>query len=218
MDKKILVLVFSSAFLLSGCSATSLLQTQEQSAQIETKNSLDDITTQTNEDKKGMISEPINNALARITKKPSGLKVSPDHSPINPEKFSGYHTGADFEIFPEEEKTEVNIYSVCAGPLILKKYVSGYGGVAVQQCIINNGDVTVIYGHLKLSSILAELNQELSPGNKIGILGQGSSQETDGERKHLHLGIHKGKTITLLGYVESQDLLSEWIDPAILIK
>lgn len=156
---------------------------------------------------------PISNALDRITKKPFGIKVSPNNSPVTPEKFSGYHTGVDFETFANEQDTDVNIYAICNGEIILKRFVSGYGGAVVQKCVLNETDFTVIYGHLKLSSITPELNKKLNRGDQIGILGKGYSTETDGERKHLHLGIHKGNEINLLGYVNSQDLLNNWINP-----
>ena len=163
-------------------------------------------------------SEPISNALARITKKPFGLKVSPGSSPVSPEKFFGYHTGVDFETAPAEQNLEVAIYAICPGSLVLKKYASGYGGVAVQQCQINGDDVTIIYGHLKLSSINGELNKILKAGQLIGILGQGYSPETGGERKHLHLGIRLGKQINLLGYVQKLADLNQWLDVSNLLK
>src|SRR4030067_1140465 len=42
---------------------------------------------------------PINRADERVTKKPFGIFITPQNSPIQPEKFSGFHTGADFENF-----------------------------------------------------------------------------------------------------------------------
>ncbi len=155
---------------------------------------------------------PISNALTRVTKKPFGLKVSPGHSPVSPERFSGYHTGVDFETLPNEQNIDVPIYAVCTGPLIYKKWVSGYGGVAVQSCQLNKQAATIIYGHLKLASINIKLNKKITAGTPIGVLGKGYSTETDGERKHLHLGIHKGKTISLLGYVQNPKDLSSWLD------
>jgi murein DD-endopeptidase MepM/ murein hydrolase activator NlpD len=168
--------------------------------------------------KGGKISEPIDNALTRVTKKPFGIKVSPTNSPVSPEKFSGYHTGVDFETLQSEQDSDVQIYAVCAGQLALKKYATGYGGVAVQRCKINNSDVTIIYGHLKLASISAKTGQNLNSGELIGILGKGYSTETDGERKHLHLGIHKGTAINILGYVQIKSQLDGWIDAMTLLK
>ncbi|PWB38677.1 MAG: hypothetical protein C3F02_03120 [Parcubacteria group bacterium] len=164
------------------------------------------------------IADPIADARSRVTKKTFGLKVSPQNSPVSPERFSGYHTGVDFETTAEEKDTIVPINTICNGPLILKKWVSGYGGVVVQSCQINKLDITVVYGHLKLDSVQAALNQELLVGSTLGQLGQGYSSETDQERKHLHLGIHRGKNIDLRGYVGSADDLTQWIDALTLVQ
>jgi murein DD-endopeptidase MepM/ murein hydrolase activator NlpD len=166
----------------------------------------------------GSISEPLAEALTRVTKKPFGLKVSPQDSPVSSERFFGYHTGVDFETLPSEQDINVSIYAICEGSLLLKKWASGYGGVVVQACQINNEDVAVVYGHLRLNSISAKVDQVLKSGQQIGILGKGFSTETDGERKHLHLGIHKGKAINLLGYVQTLGELDNWIDVLILLK
>jgi hypothetical protein len=44
------------------------------------------------------------------------------------------------------------------------------------------------------------------------MLGKGHSPETDGVRKHLHLGIHKGTSIDIRGYVPTQDSVEQWLD------
>lgn len=43
---------------------------------------------------------PLTDAAARITKKPFGIFITPQNSPVQPERFSGFHTGTDFEILP----------------------------------------------------------------------------------------------------------------------
>ncbi|MCL5795547.1 MAG: M23 family metallopeptidase [Patescibacteria group bacterium] len=165
-----------------------------------------------------IISQPINNALSRVTLKPFGIKVSQNNSPVNPERFSGYHTGVDFETLNEEQDVDIKIYAICTGLVITKKHTSGYGGVIVQECQINNSDVTVVYGHLRLSSVDVKLSEIISSGQAIGVLGKGYSPETDGERKHLHLGIHRGKNINLLGYTQNQNELAQWLDITTLLK
>jgi hypothetical protein len=155
---------------------------------------------------------PISRYSERITKKPFGIKISPEESPVQPEKFSGYHTGTDFEIFSDELNADVEISAICDGKIIIKRFATGYGGILVQTCTINNSDMTVVYGHLKLTSIKAAINDTLNKGDEIGLLGDAYSTETDGERKHLHLGIHKGKEINILGYVQTQKELDGWID------
>jgi hypothetical protein len=160
---------------------------------------------------------PLDRAGERVTKKPFGIYITPATSPVQPERFQGYHTGTDFEIFPEELDKEVPVKAVCSGNLKLKKYATGYGGVAVQDCNLNGQAITVIYGHLKLSSITASVDKNINVGEAIGILGADKSTETSGERKHLHLGFHKGTAINILGYVSAQADLSNWIDPCLYV-
>ncbi len=159
-----------------------------------------------------LLAEPIRNALSRVTKKSFGLEVNPGHSPVSPEKFSGYHTGVDFETLTDEQAVDVPIFALCSGPLLLKKWASGYGGVLVQQCRIEAREVTVIYGHLRLASIQNKIGDELTAGRELGVLGKGYSSETDGERKHLHLGIHLGTTVNIRGYVPDTAELKQWLD------
>lgn len=152
---------------------------------------------------------PIDRAAERVTKKPFGLKVS--------DRFQGYHTGTDFEIFDDEQKSEVKIFAACDGPVRQKQFVNGYGGVIIQGCNQKGEPVTVLYGHLKLESVKANTDDKLLIGDLIGILGKGFSTETDGERKHLHLGIHRGTAIDLRGYVPRESDLKNWINPADLL-
>lgn len=156
---------------------------------------------------------PLDRAKERVAKKPFGFFITPENSPIQPEKFRGYHTGTDFEIFPEELNIEIPVKAVCSGKLLMKKYSTGYGGVAAQACSINNQQITVVYGHLKLESISASAGDEIKIGDKLGILGKAYNAETGGERKHLHLGFHRGASINILGYVKNKSELSGWIDP-----
>ncbi|MFH1235627.1 MAG: M23 family metallopeptidase [Parcubacteria group bacterium] len=132
-------------------------------------------------------------------------------SPVQPEKFSGYHTGVDFEMLSEEEyDADTPIYAICDGPLVRKQTADGYGGYAVQHCTLDGQAVTVIYGHLDISRITAAT--DLLPGDLIGYLGDHESGQTDGERKHLHLGIHKGTDINIRGYVNSEAGLDDWLN------
>lgn len=163
-------------------------------------------------DNSSILALPISKALERVTKKPFGLFVSPGHSPISLEKFTGFHTGVDFETLLSEANIDVPIFAACTGPMLLKKWATGYGGVAVQQCDLAGQAVTIIYGHLRLASIKTNINENLSAGEQFAVLGTGYSTETDGERKHLHFGIHKGTQINLLGYVQNESELSGWLN------
>jgi len=153
----------------------------------------------------------------RVTKKPFGIYITPATSPVQPERFKGYHTGVDFEIFPDELKEIVNVQAVCTGKLKLKEYASGYGGVAVQDCKLDKQPMTVVYGHLKLASINKKAGDSLKAGEVIGVLGAANSQETNGERKHLHLGFHKGTSINIKGYVSVKSGLTDWLDPCLYV-
>lgn len=156
--------------------------------------------------------EPIYGALNRVTKKPFGIDISPKNSPVSPERFSGFHTGVDFETTAEEENIDIDVKTICEGELVYKNWVSGYGGVVIEKCSINEQVVTVLYGHIKLSSVPQKVGTKLTVGEKLAVLGKGASTETDGERKHLHLGIHKGGSINLLGYVKQKSGLVDWLD------
>ncbi len=158
-----------------------------------------------------VVADPVDRASERVTKKPFGIYITPKTSPVQPEKFTGFHTGVDFETFPQETNSSIPFYAICPGKILTKRTATGYGGVLVQSCTINNQAVTVIYGHVSLKSIVKNIGDSLSQGEKIGFLGQPPT-ETDGERKHLHLGIHKGTEINIKGYVQSASELSSWLD------
>jgi hypothetical protein len=160
---------------------------------------------------------PLADAQARVTKKPFGIRVSPSDSPVQPERFVGYHSGVDFEIKAGEEDQSLPVTAICAGEVKLVKWVSGYGGLLITSCEINKEAVTVLYGHLSLASITKKLGESVQVGEQVATLGQGFSRETDGERKHLHLGIHRGTATVLAGYVATEQQLAQWLDPVKLI-
>jgi murein DD-endopeptidase MepM/ murein hydrolase activator NlpD len=215
MNKKIFFVLLGFGLLCSGCGSPNTAQTPKASSGTEVAAS----TTSPETAKPGSgLTEPISGGLSRVSKKTFGLYVSPGHSPISPERFTGYHTGIDFETTPQEQKADVDIFAACSGKLLLKEYASGYGGVAVQSCVLNGQNVTLIYGHLRLSSIIPNKGDSVAAGQKIAVLGTGYSTETDGERRHLHFGIHIGTTVNILGYVQKKADLSGWIDPEQFLK
>lgn len=164
-----------------------------------------------------IFSPPLPNSQERITKKPFGLFVTPQNSPVSPERFFGYHTGIDLEVFPDEIAKDVTVQAVCPGEVLLKRSASGYGGVLVQKCLLEKENITVVYGHLRLKSITKNVGENLAKEETIGVLGSSHSAETDGERKHLHLAFHKGNTINILGYVQNKIDLLAWLDPQLYI-
>lgn len=163
-----------------------------------------------------VISIPLDNAPARITKKPFGIKVSPDNSPVKPEKFSGFHTGTDFEIFESEKEEDVQVRAICDGEIIQKTSISGYGGVIIQKCQHENSPVLILYGHILLDSSTQE--KEIKKGDFLTLLSPANSPQSGYERKHLHLGIIKGEKIDYRGYVKMEKELSEWIDSEIILQ
>ncbi len=163
--------------------------------------------------KKPALSEPISSAKSRITKKPFGIYITPQTSPVQPEKFAGYHTGTDFETTSSEASVDVPIYAACGGKIRLQEIVQGYGGVIVQDCTLDNQPVTVLYGHLNIRQAhVLSVGQEVNARDKIAVLAPENSELSGGERKHLHLGIHKGTTLDFRGYVQNQSELSGWLD------
>ncbi|MEP7162832.1 MAG: M23 family metallopeptidase [Candidatus Moraniibacteriota bacterium] len=156
---------------------------------------------------------PLERANERVTKKPFGIFIDPETSPVQPERFRGYHTGADFETFPEEAAMALPIRAVCDGKVLDKRVATGYGGMLVTSCTLSLKSVTVVYGHLALVSIPWRIGDTVTTGDILGNLGLGGSRETDGERKHLHLSIHKGEALNIRGYTSKKSELDSWIDP-----
>jgi len=149
---------------------------------------------------------PIAEFKQRITKKFFGTYVTPENSPVQPERFTGYHTGVDVEY--GDVTADVPVYTIADGTVEVSEWASGYGGVMV----IKNAKFYSLYGHLRQSSMLA-VGTRVTKGQQIAVLGTAYSHETDGERRNLHFGIIVSSTITIKGYVATKAELSSWIDP-----
>src|SRR5690348_16155292 len=65
------------------------------------------------------LTDPISNAAARVTKKPFGIYVTPQNSPVQPERFTGFHTGTDFETTPTEANSLVPFFAICSGKILV---------------------------------------------------------------------------------------------------
>lgn len=156
--------------------------------------------------------EPVDGFLQRITLKPFGIYITPATSPVQPERFTGYHTGADAEYTDMQGKL-VEVKAMATGTVVLARRVSGYGGVVVIRHDINGQQILTLYGHLDPASLVA-INTQVAAGQVIGKLGEGYTAATDYERKHLHLAMLKGKTVDLHGYVSTEkELLAGWYNP-----
>lgn len=161
---------------------------------------------------------PISGFYVRVTKKTFGQYITKANSPVQPERFSGYHTGADAETTADEKDADVPVYAIANGTLVLKKYASGYGGVILVKFSLNKETITAVYGHVRLSSVTKKVGDTVKKGEQLAVLGTGFSTETDGERKHLHFGLLKGPSTNIKGYVSSTAQLSPWEDPVQWLK
>lgn len=164
-------------------------------------------------DAPSMIMPPMVDFISRVTKKPFGIHITPSTSPIQPEQFSGYHTGADAEMTAAEADLDLAVKSVAAGTVLFAGRVDGYGGVIVIRHTINDEPLLSLYGHLRISSFTVKAGSGVKQGQQLAVLGTGFTSETDGERKHLHFGLIRGTTITYRGYVERESELDAWVDP-----
>ncbi|MFC1617791.1 M23 family metallopeptidase [Patescibacteria group bacterium] len=166
--------------------------------------------TETQED---ALIEPVEEFEQRISLKPFGIYITPKNSPVQPEKFSGYHTGVDVEFTDRED--EIPVRAIADGEVIEARAVSGYGGLTAIKHTIDDQEIIVIYAHLDPTS-LPTVGSQVTAGEVIGRLGEGNTAETDFERKHLHLGFLKKDSLDVRGYVNSESELDQWIDPLTL--
>lgn len=161
---------------------------------------------------------PIDHFYSRVTKKPFGMYVTPATSPIRPERFRGYHAGADAETTSAEKKKDIPVFAVTVATVAYTGWVRGYGGVIVLRFTDQGKTYTALYGHVRQSSITVRAGQKVVAGKKLAVLGTGYSTQTDGERKHLHFSIHRGSGVVFLGYVQQKSQLSAWVDPVAWLK
>lgn len=153
---------------------------------------------------------PTSEFEARITKKKFGSYITPATSPVQPERFSGYHTGVDVE-FTDTTK-DVPVRAITNGIVTFSGFIGGYGGVILVTHKIENVSRTALYGHLDPAS-LKSAGEKVKKGQTIGNLGDGQTQEADGERKHLHFAILTNTRQDFRGYVQTKSELASWLDP-----
>jgi hypothetical protein len=161
------------------------------------------------------LAEPLSFYGGRATPLSFGLYVTPnpEENPIDPpERFEGFHAGTDYEVSTDELEEEVSVSAICTGEIAYSGFAEGYGGLVVQRCRIRGEDVSVIYGHLSLGNVPKQ-KSKVKAGARIGILADARTHESGENRKHLHLGIHRGEELDLRGYVQSEEELKEYIDP-----
>lgn len=154
--------------------------------------------------------EPVAQFTQRITKKPFGIHITPATSPVQPERFSGFHTGVDVEY--DDVADDIPVKAIADGIIVASQTVPGYGGVVAIQYELNNEQVIGLYGHLD-NDTRSLAGTEVTSGQTVGFLGEDQSLDTDGERKHLHFGIFKGMTVSYKGYVDTEAELDNWYNP-----
>lgn len=171
-------------------------------------------TTQPSVVVQSIYAEPVAGYVSRVTKKPFGIYITPATSPIQPERFTGYHTGADAEY--QDVAADVPVNALADGKIVLSETASGYGGVFMVSFDLNGVQHTALYGHIRPSS-LPKIGRIVSKGEQIALLGTGYSTETDGERRHLHFAVLSDNSLNIKGYVSTKAQLSSWIDPLTLL-
>lgn len=134
-------------------------------------------------------------------------------------RFLGYHSGIDVEVDPQDIARKVPVYSIFEGEVKAVKAADGYGGVVAVEHTFNETKLMGIYGHVRLWDVNVKVGQKVTSGYLIGYLGADYSNETDGERKHLHFGLSKKEDVDIRGYVEGiRELKENWVNPNEFLK
>lgn len=159
-----------------------------------------------------ILTEPVSGFLEAITLKPFGIYITPETSPVQPDKFTGYHTGADAEV-----PAGTTVVAITDGIVLQSGNVQGYGGMIAIEHDIDGQRVVGVYGHLDPASLVAQ-DEDVVAGQRIGVLGDGFTEQTDGARAHLHLSLYRGAGLDVRGYARSEAELANWIDPEELLS
>jgi len=157
------------------------------------------------------LAEPVSGFKTRITKKSFGIFISPENSPVENDRFLGYHNGVDAEF--EDVEGDVPVKAIADGIIIFRDWVSGYGGVIVIKHTIKDISFLALYGHVDPASLPPSTITTVKAGQQIAILGDNHSEETDGVRKHLHFSILPGEELDFHGYVQTEEELGKWLNP-----
>ncbi len=211
-EKSLSVKIFALivGVILLGCMQTKTPNPQVSTAP--TKSGTQIPTDQPAPIPKTVLAYPIDNFTTGVTKKPFGIYITPATSPVQPERFTGYHTGADIETSAAQKDTGVWVHAIADGKVELNRWVSGYGGVIIISFNFNGKTYSALYGHLNTPANL-KVGDRITAKQTLTTLGAGYSHATDGERKHLHFSLRPGVDLDLRGYVQNKSELSSWIDP-----
>ncbi len=128
------------------------------------------------------------------------------------DRFTGYHVGDDIE-YTDAPNQDIPIYSIADGVIDYKGWVSGYGGLLRVRYQLESKTIHALYGHIALESSSLQVGESVRAGQFLANLGKGESDETDGERKHLHFGLYEGTAKRINGYEQTQSTVANWINP-----
>jgi murein DD-endopeptidase MepM/ murein hydrolase activator NlpD len=157
------------------------------------------------------LEEPVAGFYERIVKKHFGIFITPDTSPVQNDRFTGYHTGVDAEF--TDTTDEVPVYAITDGTIVFRGWAPGYGGLIVLRHRIDGKEVFALYGHMDPESFPPPTTTSVHRGDQIAILGEDHSHETDGVRKHIHFSIFTGEILDMRGYVQTEAELESWLNP-----
>lgn len=127
------------------------------------------------------------------------------------DRFTGYHVADDIEFTDVESDTPVR--AMADGEIETVQFASGYGGVIKIKHQIDNQTIHSIYGHIALDSAQIIAGDQVKAGQFLANLGKNNSEESDGERKHLHFGLYTGDENRINGYEPEASAVSKWINP-----
>lgn len=147
---------------------------------------------------------PVKGYFERVSFKPFGKFVN--------DRFYGYHVADDVEFTDTAE--EVPVVAIADGVVVRAAWTGGYGGLMIIEYSIDGRTIHAMYGHLDLASSTLVVGDSVSQGQFLANLGDGETNETDGERKHLHFALYEEDEIRLAGYVQSEAELEDWIKPS----
>lgn len=126
--------------------------------------------------------------------------------------LAGYHVAEDIE-YTDVLQEEIAVRAIAQGVVRRIGSVSGYGGVLVVLHTIGDRQVHAIYGHIDVTSSNLSQGDLVEKGEFLANLGDHKSEETDGERKHLHFALYEGEELRLQGYESSVKDIESWINP-----
>lgn len=150
-------------------------------------------------DEEAAVVLPVEGYVAQRTFKAFGEYIS--------DRFVGYHVADDIEFTSVDE--EVPVVAIADGTVTRVGDVDGYGGMI----LVDHGDINAIYGHVDLASVSIIEGDTVVKGQFLANLGDGETEETDGERKHLHFGLYEGEPVRVNGYANSTMAVYTWHNP-----